>query len=1289
MKKTFIFTLILVLCVSILFAQEPYRVLNSFNSGELSPLLAAREDLAKYHSGCSVMENMIPLPQGGAQKRPGTKFVAESKNNTKIRLFPFQFSTTQSFVIEGGNQYARFFTNNAPVTTGGGTEVDATYASAGTVVSHWKMNDNTSNTVVVDTEGSHNFVASANTSVLHTDGKVGTGSFNLDGQYALARSADHADFTFIEGTNGDFSIAGWVNITTTGAEQVIMSKWDKTTGSGAREWKLLLDSSRKLKMAIADESLLLDSDLVAHWKLNDSAQDSVVTDETGNHNGVMDDEGNNYTSDHSVAGKINNAIEFDGTNDKIDVADATNLSFGDASDDSAFSISAWIYMDDATNFPILGKMEGSKDEYFFWVNGTDKLTFTLFDENNVNYIGRTYNGTALTANQGSWIHVVATYDATEAASGITIYLNGTAVDDANNNRGAYTAMHNNTAEVNIGYTRNEEDASNVYFADGKIDNTMIFDKELSQAEVTALYNGNSGTESLDTQYISTITNVALDTGWRYIAMTYEGENGSWTAGTAANYIILYVDSTAVAVTATNLATYLKMEDTAGIPRVGAQESSAGVIEKIWGDKIDNLAIFSDTMSAVDVASLYTAGATYEITTPYLTADLFQLKFEQSADILYITHPDYETRKLSRLSNDDWLLTVFDAQTGPFRIQNDTVTKKIAASATTGSVTLTATGHSPFVSGTTAGHLPSGTATTSKSQTGALFKLIHPMDTLEFSDTLEDDYTANQTEGVSWMHCGTLFKGAGWKLTTDGTWLGTVEVQRNYTIGAAHGASGWETVYQFSGVTTARNTATATRTEDDGDADYRVIFTDDTSGTILAYFETDQTQIIGIVEITAVASSTSATGTVIQTLGSTDATHKWAEGSWSNYRGWPQTVAFFEDRLIFGGNTSQPDTIWGSVTSKYDNMLAGPDDDDAVIFTLTSRQVNAIEWIVGKDKILIGTSGAEWTLSGSSDEPLTPSNVKAEQHSTYGSASLQATLANESVLFFQRGAERMRELAYNWELDSYVAPDMTILAKEVTGDGITETAFQQIPDAILWCIKENGDIATFSYERQENITSWSRQITDGDFESVAVIHGSAEEEVWVSVKRTFTGVNSGNPVRYIEYFAPRDFGSDLDDAYYVDSGLTDTGATTTISNLDHLEGEEAVVLVDGVVLAEGVGDYTVTSGDITLALAGTTVQAGLPYTVQMRTMPLSWLQGTTIHGRMKRISEVISSWYNSGDFSVGRDASTLQTYSISGMTTNSERITFPAGWDREGYAFIYQLSPEPLTIIALALEFEVN
>jgi len=291
------------------------------------------------------------------------------------------------------------------------------------------------------------------------------------------------------------------------------------------------------------------------------------------------------------------------------------------------------------------------------------------------------------------------------------------------------------------------------------------------------------------------------------------------------------------------------------------------------------------------------------------------------------------------------------------------------------------------------------------------------------------------------------------------------------------------------------------------------------------------------------------------------------------------------------------------------------------------------------------------------------------------------MASESVLFFQRGARKMRELAYNWELDSYVSPDMTILASEVTGDGITNTGFQQTPNITLWCIRDDGEIAIFAYERKEMITSWSRLITDGIFESVAVIYGDPEDEVWVSVNRTI----SGNTKRYIEYFSVRDFGTDLDDAFYVDSGITyDSTATTTITGLGHLNGETVAVLGDGVVQAS----KTVSSGQITITSAST-VQVGLPYTVQLRTMPLSWVgAGVTIQGRIKRINEVIAQYYDSGDFDIGRDTTDKETISISGMDSDEERMTFPAGYDRPGYIFIYQESPEPLTLLSLMIEFQV-
>ena len=206
-------------------------------------------------------------------------------------------------------------------------------------------------------------------------------------------------------------------------------------------------------------------------------------------------------------------------------------------------------------------------------------------------------------------------------------------------------------------------------------------------------------------------------------------------------------------------------------------------------------------------------------------------------------------------------------------------------------------------------------------------------------------------------------------------------------------------------------------------------------------------------------------------------------------------------------------------------------------------------------------------------------------------------------------------------------------------------------------------------------------SDSDFESVARISGSPEDEVWAVVERTI----DSNVVRYIEQFQPRNFGSDPCDAFYVDCGATYTTDVNVISDLTWLEGESVVALADGTIVT----DLTVSSNTVTLGAVYQQVQIGLPYTVQLRTMPLSWLDGTTIHGRMKRVSEVITEWYESGDFYLGRDVNNKGLYSIDGQTTGIDRITFPAGYDRNGYVFIYQKSPEPLTLLAIMVEFTVN
>ena len=506
---------------------------------------------------------------------------------------------------------------------------------------------------------------------------------------------------------------------------------------------------------------------------------------------------------------------------------------------------------------------------------------------------------------------------------------------------------------------------------------------------------------------------------------------------------------------------------------------------------------------------------YEVVTPYLTDDLFELKFEHSNDVMWITHSDYEPRRLSRTSLCTFDLTEEAFDDGPFLDPNTDTAKTITASATTGSVTLTAVGHAPFVTGTTAGHSPSGSGPTSKSITGCLFRLVHSAE----SQSVEHTFTTAGDTSSSLL----VYKGVTWDFVTNGTWTGKIILERSYDEVV------WETVHSVVSENNANEKASMTEEVDD--AYYRMRSElgafDAWSGTAACQFSSRDHDHIGIVEITAVASTTSATATVIQTLGSTDATHRWSEGAWSNYRGWPNCVAISpEERLCYAGSTTYPLTVWGSVSGNYTSMEEGNLDDDAIIFVLagTGRQ-NAIRWMLSRNTLILGTAGGEHLLGASSeDEAMTPSNVRAKVQSNYGSADLQAILVNDAILFVQKGKRKIREMKYSLQADSYVADDLTVFSNHITENQIVDWAYQRAPDPMVWCVRGDGQMAVMSYEKEQNVWSWCRLVTndssgESDFESVAVISTPYEEDqVWAVVKRTI----NGNTVRYIEYFAERAF-----------------------------------------------------------------------------------------------------------------------------------------------------------------------
>jgi hypothetical protein len=333
---------------------------------------------------------------------------------------------------------------------------------------------------------------------------------------------------------------------------------------------------------------------------------------------------------------------------------------------------------------------------------------------------------------------------------------------------------------------------------------------------------------------------------------------------------------------------------------------------------------------------------------------------------------------------------------------------------------------------------------------------------------------------------------------------------------------------------------------------------------------------GYVVITAFTSDTIVTADVIERLPEAAATDLWNEGSWSKYQGYPVTVAFYESRLFWGGTTRQPQTIWGSKTDQYNNYETGSKDDDALRYVLATDKVNAIEWLSPQKVMAIGTNGGEFTMSGNStNDALTPGNVRIVRQTTYGSASERPLLIGSNTLFVQRGGKKVRDYRYYYDNDAYQADDLSILSDGISLAGLSELAYQQSPYQIVWAVRGDGKLVGLTYSQEQNVQAWHLHDVGGTVESLTVIPDDAsnEDQLWLLVKRNI----DGNDVRYVEVLTSDQnvrTGGDTVLNGYLDSQLTYSGAAiSTVSGLDHLEGETVGVLVEG---AEH-PDVTVTSG----------------------------------------------------------------------------------------------------------------
>jgi hypothetical protein len=504
-----------------------------------------------------------------------------------------------------------------------------------------------------------------------------------------------------------------------------------------------------------------------------------------------------------------------------------------------------------------------------------------------------------------------------------------------------------------------------------------------------------------------------------------------------------------------------------------------------------------------------------------------------------------------------------------------------------------------------------------------------------------------------------------------------------------------------------NTSTTTIAPSATSGTVTLTASDDTfvSTDVGRFVRIDQGTDYGYATITAYTSATEVTATVNDEFVSIDARISWRLGAFSDTTGYPSSIAFYEDRLMYAGTIINPQTIWGSQSGIYNDFAPGDIDSDGLNYTINSDQVNAIQWLSSGKSLVIGTVGGEFLMSASSsDEAITPSNVKIVRQTEYGGAYVMPIRSSGVVLFLQRSSRKLRQFIYEFESDSYVSPDLTLLSEHITGNGITEMAFQKEPDSIVWMVREDGTLIGMTYERDQEVVGWHRHIVGGvsdsdgtqaQVESVAVIPSGSYDQLWISVKRYV----NGETVRHIETLEiGRSTINPIDgEDFFVDAGVQYNGEeTTSISGLSHLEGETVQILADGAVHPE----QKVVSGLVTLRTAASQVSVGLQYTSDLQTMRIeAGSADGTSQSKIKRFHKIDIRFYETLGCQFGASEDNLDTIFFRSTNDKMDQApdrfsgdkeqAFPSGYNTDGRIFIRQEQPLPLTILAIMPRVRTN
>ncbi len=500
--------------------------------------------------------------------------------------------------------------------------------------------------------------------------------------------------------------------------------------------------------------------------------------------------------------------------------------------------------------------------------------------------------------------------------------------------------------------------------------------------------------------------------------------------------------------------------------------------------------------------------------------------------------------------------------------------------------------------------------------GAYFQIGH------FRETL----TSEITYGPGGPYASTsppISVNGKWEFYTVGRWSGDIFLEQQ------NGAGGWDVLRKFTGALD-HNVTAGSAVIVEGVLRLRTSNVAAASASDIAYprfvLSVLDGRVYGLVKVTAVYSATQAVVDVIKPLWSTAVTGDWYEGAWSTERGFPHSVTLHEQRLMFAGTKTDPLTIWASTIGDLRNFQRTGYDDGGFSYTIAAQESNPITWMVSTHGgLILGTYGDEWLMSGG-DTGITPSNVSIKRQSRYGSEPIQAQAVNAVALFVRRGGQSLLEYVYQWDAQTFVAPNVSQLVRHMLTSGIRCFGWAQNTEGLIWVVTNDGQLLSCTYHRDEQVIAWARHpMKDGLVESLAIVNGAANasDEVWLVVSRYGQ--------RSLERLDPYHF-QRLEGAggviYHLDAAIVQSSATpfTSVTGISHLEGKSVRVIANGATQ----DDVIVLGGTVTVPHGTTHAAVGLSMASILQPMPIEIPIDTgTSQGRKFRVAEMALRLFQTG------------------------------------------------------------